>query len=250
MMSPGRRRTVRWAARAAAGLVGALALATVVLLGFGLCDHLGEAEVGLVLGNKVEADGRASAHLQARLDKALELRRLGYFDWVIVSGGIDGAGHDEAAVMRDYLLAHGVPADKIIADNRGINTYESARHTVELMREHGWDGVCVVTHYFHVPRARLALGHFGANNVSSGSARTFAWRDIYSTARELVGYGWYACRHYDRPPRPPRDPGADAADHSTNNTPALRRAWWSPGRLTFAGPAAGSSRARTRSTSS
>ena len=182
------------------GAAGLFVLAMAGLALFGLCDHLGESEVGLVLGNAVEADGQASARLRARLDAALALRRLGYFDWVIVSGGIDPAGHDEAAVMRDYLLAHGVPADRIIADNQGINTYESARHTVRILRERKWDGVCVVTQYFHVARARLALRRFGANEISSGSARFFEWRDFYSTAREVIGYVWYACRHYDRPP--------------------------------------------------
>ncbi len=247
MMRPRRQQVLRWIVIAVAGMVGLFVAAAGVLVAFGLCDHHGEAEVGLVLGNKVEADGQASALLQARLDAALALRRLGYFDWVIVSGGVDAAGHDEAAVMRDYLLAHGIPDEKIIADNQGINTYESARHTVRIMRERKWDGVCVVTHYYHVPRARLALGHFGANEVSSGSARVFEWRDFYHVAREVVGYAWYALRHYERPPHYPLKP---EPAQSTNNTPARRRAWRSPGRLTFAGPSLASSSARTRSISS
>ena len=209
MMRLSWRRIGRWAIVAIAGAVGLFVSAMVVLVLCGLPDHPGEAEVGLVLGNKVEADGKPSALLQARLDKALEMRRLGYLDWVIVSGGVDPAGHDEAAVMRDYLLAHGVPDDKIIADNQGINTYESARHTVRIMRERKWDGVCAVTQYYHVPRARYALRHFGAHEISSGSARNFEWRDVYHAAREVAGYAWYACRHYDRPPHvklPPPEP--------------------------------------------
>ena len=248
-MDPRRRQIVRRTAWVAAGAAGLFVLAAVVLVLFGLCDDPGEADVGLVLGNAVEADGQASARLQARLDKALAFRRLGYFDWVVVSGGVDPAGHDEAAAMRDYLVAHGVPGDKVIADNQGINTYESARHLVTLMRVNHWSGVCVVSQYFHVPRARLAVGHFGADEISSGSARFFEWRDLYSVPREVVGYAWYACRHYDRPPHHPRKREPEA-DHSTNNTPALRRAWRSPGRLTLAGPPAGSSSVRTRSVSS
>ncbi len=195
------KRVVRWSVWTALGAAGLFALAAVVLVLFGLCDHPGEAEVGLVLGNAVEADGKASLRLQARLDKAFALWRQGYFEWVIVSGGIDPAGYDEAATMRAYLVERGMPPEQIITDNQGVNTYESARHTVRLMRERGWDGVCVVTQYFHVPRARLALGHFGANEVSSGSARFFEWRDLYSVPREVIGYVWYACRRYERPPR-------------------------------------------------
>ena len=204
------RRLVRWLKLASVGAAGLFVLAATVLVAYGWCDHLeGGSQVGLVLGNTVEADGRPSPRLRARLDAALRLQRLGYFQWVIVSGGIDPAGHDEAAVMRDYLVAQGVPAAVILVDNGGADTYESARRTAQTMREHGWKRVCVVSQYFHVPRARLALARCGAKHVASGSARFTEWRDLYSIPREVVGYIWYAVRRYD---------------DSTNNTPARRRA--------------------------
>lgn len=210
---------MRWTLAVVGVAAGSFAMVMAAIAAFGWCDHLGESEVGLVLGNTVDADGRPSTWLQARLDAALRLRRLGYFEKVIVSGGVDSRGHDEAAVMHDYLVAHGVPTEAVIVDSAGVNTYESARHTVAIMRQHGWRGVCVVTQYFHVPRARLALGHFGAHDVSSGSARFLQWSDFYSTAREAVAYAWYAWRHYDHIPgnarQPEETPGA-----STNSTPA------------------------------
>ena len=203
-------RLVRRVALALAGAVGLFVLAAAVLTAYGWCDHLGTgSQVGLVLGNTVEADGRPSPRLRARLDAALRLRRLGYFDWVIVSGGIDPAGHDEAAVMRDYLVEHGLPAAAVLVDNSGADTYESARQTARTMREHGWKRVCVVSQYFHVPRARLALVRCGVKHVASGSARFMEWRDLYSIPREVIGYIWYAIRRYD---------------DSTNNIPARRRA--------------------------
>ena len=234
------RRVGRWVTLAAAGAAGLFALAA-VLVAFGWCDHLSPSQVGLVLGNTVDADGRPSARLRARLDAAVRLRQLGYFDPVIVSGGIDPAGHDEAAVMRDYLVEQGVPPVAILIDNRGADTYESARRTAQIMREHGWKRVCVVSQYFHVPRARLALARFGVRRVASGSARFAEWRDLYSIPREVIGYMWYAVRRY-APPSP--DAGS-----STNNTPARRRACAPPGRLILAGPSSASSSERTRSTS-
>src|SRR5580704_13458675 len=90
-------------------ILATLVIGTVVLVVSGLCDDLGKADVGLVLGSKVESDGTPSARLRARLDRTLELYRAGYFPAVIVSGGIGKEGYDEAAVMRDYLVARGVP---------------------------------------------------------------------------------------------------------------------------------------------
>lgn len=234
------RQMARRLALATAAAGGLFVLAMVVLVTVGWSDDPAPSDVGLVLGNAVAADGQPSARLCARLDAAVRLRRAGCFDPVIVSGGIDPAGHDEAAVMRDYLVGCGVPATAIILDNHGVDTYESARQTARTMREHGWKRVCVVSQYFHVPRARLALTCCGVPHVASGSARFAEWRDLYSIPREMIGYAWYAVRRYDRLPD---------EDRSTNNTPARRRAWAPPGRLTLAGPVSESSSARTRSIS-
>lgn len=239
-MMPARRRVARRLAWAVAVAVGAFVLAAAVMVACGWNDRPAPSDVGLVLGNAVAADGRPAARLRARLDTALRLRHEGCFDPVIVSGGIDPAGHDEAAVMRDYLVEQGVPPSAVITDNTGADTYASARRTAEILREHGWSRVCVVSQYFHVPRARLALVRFGVGSVASGSARYVEWRDLYSIPREVIGCAWYAVRRYEPP--------TERTD-STNNTPPRRRAWLSPGRLTFAGPPSASSSARTRSTS-
>ena len=92
------------------------ALAIMLLAGcvlitvLGLYDDLGQADVGLVLGARGERNGRPSPPLRARLRKAAQLYRAGYFPDVIVSGGIGKEGYDESIVMRDYLTEHGVPA--------------------------------------------------------------------------------------------------------------------------------------------
>ena len=90
--------------------------------------------------------------------------RRGEYPFVIVSGGYDKIGGDEATAMGNYLAAHGVPPERIIRDSHGVNTYESARFTARLLHERGWRSVCVVTHFYHVPRARLALRRFGGGH--------------------------------------------------------------------------------------
>ena len=182
----------------AAGLLEAA-----LIVGDGLHDRPGRAEVALVLGNAVEADGRPSARLQARLDRAVEGYRHGDFPFVIASGGIEPGGQDEAAVMRGYLAAHGIPTANLIADNQGINTYASARFTSQIMHERGWKAVCVVTQYYHVSRARLALTRFGVHPVYSVHARYFEVYDAFAILREMAGYVKYSLRGYDVPAPPP-----------------------------------------------
>ncbi|HHZ19063.1 MAG TPA: YdcF family protein [Firmicutes bacterium] len=99
----------------------------------GLDDDIGKADVGVVLGNKVEVTGQPSKRLQSRLDKAVELYRQGYFKYIIVSGGFGKEGYDEAEVMRDYLIKKQVPPDAVIVDNKGNDTYLTARNSKAIM---------------------------------------------------------------------------------------------------------------------
>ncbi len=188
-----RVRRWRWGLAVAAAT---LLLATAILVLDGLHDRLGKADLGLVLGSKVEPDGTPSARLRARLDRTVELFQAGYFPLVIASGGAGKEGFDEAAVMRDYLVAHGVPADRVLVDSSGVTTYASARATARIVRERHLQSVFVISQYFHLPRARLALGRFGIAPVYSAAPRYFEWRDLYSAPRDLIGYVSYSLRSY------------------------------------------------------
>lgn len=174
-----------------------LVLGTAVLAIDGLCDRLGKADVALVLGSKVELDGTPSVRLRARLDRTLELYRQGYFPAVIASGGVGREGYDEAVVMKDYLVSHGIPEDHVMVDGKGDTTFMSARNTLEIMRKRELGSVLVVSQYFHLPRSRMALKRFGITTVYSAHAHLFELRDFYSAPRELFGFLSYFFRKYD-----------------------------------------------------
>ncbi|HEX4950381.1 MAG TPA: YdcF family protein [Blastocatellia bacterium] len=116
------------------------------------------------------------------------------FPHVIVSGGIGSEGFDEAEVMKHYLVEHGVPEGSIYVDSGGATSHLTARNAARIMRENGWQRAMVVTQYFHVPRMRLALQRMGITPVFTAHARYFELRDVYSTVREVIGYGAYLLR--------------------------------------------------------
>jgi vancomycin permeability regulator SanA len=162
----------------------------------GLTDELGVADVAVVFGNRVEPDGTPSIRLQARLDRAITLYRDGWCRTILVSGGLGKEGHNEAVVMQSYLRDHGIPEQHIFVDRQGTNTYNTARHTAQLLQEHGFQSVIVVTQYFHISRARLALVRFGVSPVYTARANIIHWRDGYSIVREVVAWYYYALRSY------------------------------------------------------
>ena len=168
-----------------------IALCSALIVWDGLHDDLRQADVAIVLGSKVELDGRPSNRLKARLDRTAELYRSHYFAAIIVSGGVGKEGFDEAAVMRDYLVTSGIPAAVILLDSKGVNTAATAANAQPLMKQHDWHSALVVTQYFHVTRSVLALRRAGTAEVYSAGARYFEWRDLYSIPRELAGYAAY-----------------------------------------------------------
>jgi vancomycin permeability regulator SanA len=169
-------------------------MAATLVVADGLTDDIHAADVAIVPGNTVERDGRPSARLRARLDQALTLYRQGLFPDVIVSGGVGSEGFDEAEVMKRYLVENGMPESHIHVDGGGATTYLTAGNAARMMRENGWRSAMVVSQYFHVPRMRLALKRSGITPVFSAHAQYFELRDVYSIAREVIGYGAYLLR--------------------------------------------------------
>lgn len=166
-------------------------LAAGLIVVAGLVHHSQPTDVGLVLGNKVSPTGVPSERLAARLDRAVELYREGRFKLIVVSGGVGREGYPEGTAMCDYLIEQGIPQDVIFVDDLGDNTRASAVHTAQLLRDLDLRGVTVISQYFHVPRAELALRQEGVEEIAGAHARYVEWRDVFSVAREVPAYVVY-----------------------------------------------------------
>jgi uncharacterized SAM-binding protein YcdF (DUF218 family) len=178
------------------GLAGVYVLATLWIAFSGASDDAAKSDVGLVLGTRVELDGQPSLAMRLRCSHAAKLCREGMFKHIIVSGGVGKEGFDEAKVMHDYLLTQGISDEQIIMDNKGDNTYLSAQHTRDIMKQRGFSSVVAVSQYYHMPRARLALNRFHVGTVHTSHAQYVGWRDLYACPRETLAYLAYLLRWY------------------------------------------------------
>ncbi len=151
----------------------------------GLREDVWSADIAVVLGNEVYADGTPAPRLAGRLDRAVHLYREGLCKKIVVSGGVGKSGFDESVGMQRYLVAQGIPSDDIVVDGLGVNTRATANFTVRYMRENGLNSVIAVTQFFHVPRSVMTLKSYGIDRVGSAYARYFEPRDIFSTFREV-----------------------------------------------------------------
>jgi vancomycin permeability regulator SanA len=181
---------IQWvAAMAVVFLVWCAALTAI-----GTHDHLGKAALIVIPATAVRPDGSLSHRLRARCDRGAQAYRDGLGPMLFVSGGMDRNGHDEAAFMKRYLLARGVPARAIISDSLGVDSWETVVHARAWLEAHRQRGLLLVSQGFHLPRLRLACARLGLRPVYWVHARFWEPRDLFSIARELPGLVKYALR--------------------------------------------------------
>jgi len=154
----------------------------------GLSDKKTNADVAIVLGNKVNKDGTLSERLKARLDKSLELYNQKRVKIIIVSGGLGKEGFWEGKKMKEYLVENKIPADKILVDNFGNDTEKTVENSMRMMDSLDFKSAISVSQYFHQTRTKKLFRKKGFENIESASPDYFELRDFYSIFREFVAY--------------------------------------------------------------
>lgn len=160
------REKHRWALWARRGLLALLAAGFALfavlecrVLSWARTDNETPVSAVIVLGAGV--NGRTpSLSLLTRLDAALAYVQ-DKPDIPIVVSGSQGRGEEisEARCMYDWLAAHGVPAERIILEERAENTEENIRYSLELLEKLDIAGnIAVVSSDYHLCRAAMHLG--------------------------------------------------------------------------------------------
>lgn len=174
-------------------LVGLFLLQLIYITIDGLNSYSGKADIAIVLGNRVYHSGRLSPVLKGRVDRALELYQEGRVPRIMVSGGhgLEKGDFPEGRGMKLYLLAHGVPPDRIIEDNEGENTYLTARDFLPVADSLHLTSAIVVSSFYHITRSKYIVSKLGFPNVHGVSSRAFFWNDVVGIVRDAVAFYKY-----------------------------------------------------------
>lgn len=122
--------------------------------------------VAIVLGAGLNADGSPKPYLKIRLADTLRLYQDGKIRAILVSGDHGQVDYDEVAAMSTWLVEHGVPASKVVADHAGFDTYDSCVRAYKIF---GVRAALVVTQEFHVRRAVFLCREAGVDAAGIGS---------------------------------------------------------------------------------
>ncbi|TYC20202.1 YdcF family protein [Micromonospora sp. MP36] len=158
-----------------------------------------EAPVAIVFGAQLAPGGtQPMPFLKGRLDVATELVMDGKARAVLVSGDRDGASGDEIAVMTAYLIAAGVPAERVVGDPYGLDSYDTCKRAHDV---YGVRRALLVSQSLHLPRAVTLCRRLGID-ASGVAARCDGCRTVTlakNNAREVpaawkVAYDLVAAR--------------------------------------------------------
>ena len=128
---------------------------------FGKTDYRRPADMVVVFGARVYADGKVSDALADRVRTGCRLYDDGLVSIVVLSGGPgDGEIHETDAMLA-MAMGLGVPKEAILLDRKGVSTHASVQNTSVLFERVGVGNVLAVSHFYHLPRIKMSYQRRG-----------------------------------------------------------------------------------------
>jgi vancomycin permeability regulator SanA len=122
-------------------------------------------DVAIIFGAEMYPSGRPSPYLRARLDLGAELYRDGLAKVLVVSGDNAPEHNHETTNMKRYLVDQGVPAERVVEDEHGLDTYDTCVRAREVF---GVTEALLVSQRYHLHRAVATCRAVGVDAVGVG----------------------------------------------------------------------------------
>lgn len=148
-------------------------------------DSIPHNKVGLLLGtNPLNRKGGTNSYFINRINTAAALYHTAKINFIIASGDNHIKEYDEPTAMRDSLMAHGVPEERIILDFAGFRTLDSVVRAKEVF---GCDSITIISQADHNARALyLAAANDLEAMAFSAPVRAGKWVKIRLALREWL----------------------------------------------------------------
>lgn len=139
---------------------------------------------------------------QSRVLEGVLLRKQGYADYIIVSGGYHRHSRlVEAPLMKEYALEQGELSRDVILEARSVDTRANAEFSLAIMAKRNWRTALVVTSPYHTWRAcrifrklqadvRCIVAPFSLVHMDTVFERLVNLRSVVREYGAII-YGWY-----------------------------------------------------------
>jgi vancomycin permeability regulator SanA len=157
-------------------------------------------DVTIVFGTSAP-NGQPSNYLANRLNIAEQLYKAGKTKVILVSGSTD-VGYSEPETMQKELVAAGVPAERIVMDTQGDDTWSTCQRANKV---YGVRDAILVSQTYHLNRALATCRMNGVSATGVGDDTLGGGFFTYRNARELAGdtkmlWDWATGRKVDLTP--------------------------------------------------
>lgn len=188
-----------WQKIALACLVGAGATIAAVNLYFIRHPAVGaspDTKYVIILGGGIDKNGQLPKSVQNRIKLASDYLLQNKKAIVVVTGGTLYHLPPEAPEMKNYLISLGVEADRILIDDKALDTIQNFQNSCQVLAEHENlpksaildSDILVVTSFFHLARAQRLAHRMGFKHITGLGSPTAAIKLLDSYSREICSY--------------------------------------------------------------
>lgn len=174
--------------------VGAVLFPLAQMFCFGLTDYRRPADVIVVFGCRVNAEGGPSMALADRVRTGVELYHQGLASRLLFSGGPGEGEIHETEAMRRLAVYLGVPNSAIEVDRDGLNTQATVRNLAasEAYDQGSHSRILAVSNFYHLPRIKLCFRRAGYEvwTVPAKESQRLYYQERFML-REVAALWWY-----------------------------------------------------------
>ena len=136
--------------------------------------------------------------MEARAAHAADLYGRGLAGYVLASGGPSHPETTEASELARLLERDGVPRERIVLEERSLNTIQNMTYSAAIMAERGWDSAILVTEPFQIRRAALIADDIRLRVFPSPAVRSPNWESplarAYTLSRDALSLMLYQAK--------------------------------------------------------
>lgn len=144
--------------------------------------------VAIIFGGGMEQDGDMSIHQTLRVEKGIELYKMGKVTKLFMTGDDGKKRFNEVDAMEKYAVERGVPKENIEIDRAGYRTYESCYREKNV---YNIQEAIVVSQPFHLPRIQYLCEGMGIHVIPvAAENKPYNWiREILARLKAVWQLG-------------------------------------------------------------
>lgn len=150
----------------------------------------------IILGGGIDKNGQLPQTVQKRIEVAADYLLENKNALAVATGGTLYHLPPEAPAMKNYLISLGIEADRILIDDKALDTIQNFQNSCQVLSDHEnlpksailESKILVVTSFFHLARAQRLARRMGFKHITGLGSPTAAIKLLDSYSREICSY--------------------------------------------------------------